>query len=78
MGTSKPSVEESNVSQIAGSKASLALVGRIAPSHERGSRRAWHSHRSRVGIKFFDPINHTYRVGFPKYQNTENSKYKKV
>ena len=36
MGTSKPSVEETNVSQSAGSKASLALVGRIAPSHERG------------------------------------------
>jgi hypothetical protein len=35
MGTSKPSVVETNVSQSAGSKASLALVGRIAPSHER-------------------------------------------
>jgi hypothetical protein len=31
MGTSKPSVVETNVSQSAGSKASLALVGRIAP-----------------------------------------------
>jgi hypothetical protein len=27
--------------------------------------------RSRVGIKFINPINHTQRVGFPKYQNTE-------
>ena len=32
MGTSKPSVVETNVSQSAGSKASLAVVGRMAPS----------------------------------------------
>ncbi len=40
MGTSKPRVVETNVSQIAGSKASLALVGRIAPSHERGFQKS--------------------------------------
>ena len=41
---SKPSVVETNVSQSAGSKASLAEVGLMAPSHERGfqkSSRAW-------------------------------------
>ena len=36
MGTSKPSVVETNVSQSAGSKASLAVVGRMAPSHAMG------------------------------------------
>ena len=35
MGTSKPSVVETNVSQSAGSKASLAEVGLMAPSHDR-------------------------------------------
>ena len=35
MGTSKPSVVETNVSQSAGSKASLAEVGLMAPN-ERG------------------------------------------
>jgi hypothetical protein len=32
VGTSKPSVVETNVSQSAGSKASLAVVGRMAPA----------------------------------------------
>ena len=36
MGTSKPSVVDTKVSQSAGSKASLADVGLIVPSHERG------------------------------------------
>jgi hypothetical protein len=36
MGTSRPSVVETNVSQSAGSKASLAEVGLMAPNHERG------------------------------------------
>ena len=36
MGSSKPSVVETNVSQSAGSKVSLAEVGPMAPSHERG------------------------------------------
>ena len=44
--------------------------------HDEGSRRAWHS-RSMVGIKFIDPMNHTYEVELPKYQNTENLKYQK-
>ena len=35
------------------------------------------SRRSRVGIKFIAPINHTYGVELPKYQNTENPKYHK-
>jgi hypothetical protein len=35
-GISKLNVVETNVSQSAGSKASLALVGRMVPSHERG------------------------------------------
>jgi hypothetical protein len=35
-GTSKSDVVEKKVSQRAGSKASLALVGRMVPSHERG------------------------------------------
>ena len=34
MGTSQPSVVETNVFQSAGSKASLAEVGLMAPSHE--------------------------------------------
>ncbi len=33
--------------------------------------------RSRVGIKFIDPMNHAYGVELPKYQNTENPKYQK-
>jgi hypothetical protein len=40
MGTSKPSVVETNVSQSAGSKASLAEVGLMAPSHERGFQKS--------------------------------------
>ena len=40
MGTPKPSVVDTKVSQSAGSKASLALVGRIAPSHERGFQKS--------------------------------------
>ena len=39
-GDSKTSVVETNVSQSAGSKASLALVRRIAPSHERGFQKS--------------------------------------
>jgi hypothetical protein len=30
--------------------------------HDEGSRRAWRSRRSRIGIKFIDPMNHTYGV----------------
>jgi hypothetical protein len=44
--------------------------------HE-GSRRAWRSRRSRIGIKFIDPMNRTYGVDLPKYQNTGNPKYQK-
>ena len=36
MGTSKPSVVDTKVSQSAGSKASLAEVGLMAPSHALG------------------------------------------
>ena len=38
---------------------------------------AWRSRRSRIGIKFIDPMNRTYGVEFPEYQNTENPKYQK-
>ena len=37
---SKPSVVETNVSQSAGSKASLAEEGLMAPSHERGFQKS--------------------------------------
>ncbi len=30
--------------------------------HDEGSRRAWRSRRSRIGIKFIDPMNHTSGV----------------
>ena len=40
MGTSKPSVVETNVSQSDGSKASLAEVGLMAPSHEGGFQKS--------------------------------------
>jgi hypothetical protein len=40
MGTYKPSVVETNVSQSSGSKASLAEVGLMAPSHERGFQKS--------------------------------------
>ena len=40
MGTSKPSVLETNVSHSDGSKASLAVVGLMAPSHERGFQKS--------------------------------------
>jgi len=40
MGTSKPSVVETNVSQSDGSKASLAEVGLMAPSRERGLQKS--------------------------------------
>jgi hypothetical protein len=40
MGTSKPSVVETNVSQGDGSKASLAEVGLMAPSHEKGFQKS--------------------------------------
>jgi len=36
VGTSKPSVVETNVSQSAGSKGSFAVVGLMAPSHALG------------------------------------------
>ena len=39
MGTSRPSVVETNVCQSAG-KASLAEVGLMAPSHERGFQKS--------------------------------------
>jgi hypothetical protein len=39
VGTSKPSVVDIKVSQSAGSKASLADVGLMVPSHERGFQR---------------------------------------
>jgi hypothetical protein len=45
--------------------------------HDEGSCRAWRSRRSRTGIKFIDPMNRTYGVELPKYQNTENPKYQK-
>ena len=45
--------------------------------HDEGSRRAWRSRRSRIGIKFIDPMNRTYGVELPEYQNTENPKYQK-
>ena len=38
---------------------------------------AWRSRRSRIGIKFIDPMNRTYGVDLPKYQSTENPKYQK-
>ena len=40
VGTSKLSVVETNVSQSDGSKASLAEVGLMAPSHERGFQKS--------------------------------------
>ena len=40
MGTSKPSVVDTKVSQSAGSKASLADVGLMVPSHERGFQKS--------------------------------------
>jgi len=40
---SKPSVVETNISQSAGSKASLAEVGLMAPSHERGTFSTLHN-----------------------------------
>ena len=30
--------------------------------HDEESRRAWRSRRSKIGIKFIDPMNHTYTV----------------
>jgi hypothetical protein len=43
----------------------------------RGSWRAWRSRRSRIGIKFIDPMNRAYGVELPNYQNTESPKYQK-
>jgi hypothetical protein len=40
VGTSKPSVVETNVSQSAGSKASLGEVGLMAPSHAMGFQKS--------------------------------------
>ena len=40
MGTPKPSVVDTKVSQSAGSKASLADVGLMVPSHERGFQKS--------------------------------------
>jgi hypothetical protein len=40
MGTPKPNVVETKVSQSAGSKASLADVGLMVPSHERGFQKS--------------------------------------
>ncbi len=40
VGTSKPRAVETNVSQSAGSKASLGEVGLMAPSHERGFQKS--------------------------------------
>jgi hypothetical protein len=40
MGTSKPIVVDTKVSQIAGSKVSLAVVGLMVPSHERGFQKS--------------------------------------
>ena len=40
MGTSKPSVVDTKVSQSAGSKASLADVALMVPSHERGFQKS--------------------------------------
>jgi len=41
----------------------------------RGGRDVRGKRRSRIGIKFIDPMNHTYGVELPEYQNTENPKY---
>ena len=49
MGTSKPSVVETNVSQSAGPKASLGEVGLMAPSHAMGFQK---SSRGVVGLLF--------------------------
>ena len=51
MGTSKPSVVETNVSQSDGSKASLALVGRIAVEGQ-----PWVPVGSTLGPRFFSGI----------------------
>ena len=40
MGTSKPSVVDTKVSQSAGSKASLADVDLMVPNHERGFQKS--------------------------------------
>ena len=40
MGTPKPSVVDTKVSQSAGSKASLALVGMMVPSHDMGFQKS--------------------------------------
>ena len=40
MGTSKPSVVDTKVSQSDGSKALLADVGLMVPSHERGFQKS--------------------------------------
>jgi len=40
METSKPSVVDTKVSQIAGSKALLSDVGLMLPSHERGFQKS--------------------------------------
>ena len=45
------------------SGSSLAAEGKARIGcHDEGSRLAWRSRRSRVGIKFIDPMNHTYVV----------------
>jgi hypothetical protein len=64
MGTSKPSVVDTKVSQIAGSKASLADVGLMVPSHERGfqkSSRALLLHLS-LSVCSSNPFISTRRV----------------
>jgi hypothetical protein len=41
----------------------------------RGNRGGRKGRRSRIGIKFIDPVNRTYGVDLPEYQNTEIPKY---
>ena len=49
MGTTKPSAVDTKVSQSAGSKASLADVGLMVPSHERGFQKSSRASALRSG-----------------------------
>ena len=60
MGTPKPSVVETKVSQSAGSKASLADVGLMVPSHERGFQKS--SRSLALSACSSDPLIYTRRV----------------
>jgi hypothetical protein len=50
MGTSKPSVVETKVAHRFGSNASLALEGRMVPSHERASNKGRGHWRGRLVV----------------------------